>query len=43
VIFDTIYAYSTDRRRDRALATIADGGVISAQVLNEVTNLLQRS
>lgn len=36
-----IYAYSTDRRRDRALATIAGGGVISAQVLNEFTNVLR--
>ncbi|MGH6680080.1 MAG: PIN domain-containing protein [Bradyrhizobium sp.] len=36
-----IYAYSTDVRRDRALAAIADGGVISAQVLNEFTNVLR--
>jgi len=42
--FDTnvlIYAYSTDRRRDRALATIAGGGTISTQVLNEFTNVLR--
>ena len=36
-----IYAYSTDVRRTRALATIAAGGVISAQVLNEFTNVLR--
>jgi predicted nucleic acid-binding protein len=36
-----IYAYSTDARRQRALTTIADGGVISAQVLNEFTNVLR--
>jgi predicted nucleic acid-binding protein len=36
-----IYAYSTDARRDRALATIATGGTISAQVLNEFTNILR--
>lgn len=37
-----IYAYSTDVRRDRALAAIASGGVISAQVLNEFTNVLRK-
>ena len=37
-----IYAYSADVRRDRALATIADGGIISAQVLNEFTNVLRK-
>jgi len=37
-----IYAYSTDVRRQRALTTIAGGGVISAQVLNEFTNALRR-
>ncbi len=37
-----IYAYSTDVRRQRALATIAGGGVISAQVLNEFTSVLRR-
>jgi predicted nucleic acid-binding protein len=36
-----IYAYSTDTRRDRALAMIATGGTISAQVLNEFTNVLR--
>ncbi|MGY3236606.1 MULTISPECIES: PIN domain-containing protein [unclassified Bradyrhizobium] len=34
-----IYAYSTDARRQQALTTIAGGGVISAQVLNEFTNV----
>jgi predicted nucleic acid-binding protein len=37
-----IYAYSTDARRDRALAVVAAGGVISAQVLNEFTNVLRK-
>ena len=37
-----IYAFSTDVRRDRALAAIAGGGVISAQVLNEFTNVLRK-
>ena len=37
-----IYAYSTDVRRERALRTIAGGGVISAQVLNEFTNVLRK-
>ncbi|MBR0785616.1 PIN domain-containing protein [Bradyrhizobium iriomotense] len=37
-----IYAYSTDIRRDRALNTIASGGVISTQVLNEFTNVLRK-
>lgn len=37
-----IYAYSTDVRRQRALTTIAGGGVISAQVLNEFTNVLRK-
>ena len=36
------YAYSTDIRRERALTTIAGGGVISAQVLNEFTNVLRK-
>jgi predicted nucleic acid-binding protein len=36
-----IYAYSTDARRGRATAVIADGGVISAQVLNEFTSVLR--
>lgn len=45
VFFDSnilIYAYSTDIRRQRALTTIAGGGVISAQVLNEFTNVLRK-
>ncbi len=37
-----IYAYSTDMRRKRALTAIAGGGVISAQVLNEFTNVLRK-
>jgi predicted nucleic acid-binding protein len=37
-----IYAYSTDVRRERAVTAIADGGVISAQVLNEFTNVLRK-
>ncbi|RXG86064.1 MULTISPECIES: PIN domain-containing protein [Bradyrhizobium] len=37
-----IYAYSTDTKRQRALNTIAGGGVISAQVLNEFTNVLRK-
>ncbi|MGJ5139652.1 PIN domain-containing protein [Bradyrhizobium oligotrophicum] len=37
-----VYAYSTDPRRDRAVDVIADGGVISVQVLNEFTNVLRR-
>ncbi|OPY95933.1 twitching motility protein PilT [Bradyrhizobium sacchari] len=37
-----IYAYSTDARRQRALITIAGGGAISAQVLNEFTNVLRK-
>jgi predicted nucleic acid-binding protein len=43
--FDTnilIYAYSTDARRARALNIISAGGVISAQVLNEFTNVLRK-
>ena len=43
--FDTnvlIYAYSTDIRRSRALSLMSAGGVISAQVLNEFTNVLRR-
>jgi predicted nucleic acid-binding protein len=45
VFFDSnilIYAYSTDARRGRALAVIAGGGLISAQVLNEFTNVLRK-
>jgi predicted nucleic acid-binding protein len=37
-----IYAYSTDPRRQQALTAIAGGGVISAQVLNEFTNVLRK-
>ncbi|MGY4499314.1 putative nucleic acid-binding protein [Bradyrhizobium sp. GM24.11] len=37
-----IYAYSTDIRRQPALTTIAGGGIISAQVLNEFTNVLRK-
>lgn len=37
-----VYAVSTDSKRDRALAAIADGGVISVQVLNEFTNVLRK-
>lgn len=37
-----VYAYSTDARRQRALTTIAGGGAISAQVLNEFTNVLRK-
>jgi len=44
VFFDTnilVYAYSTDPKRARAQAAVAEGGVISAQVLNEFTNVLR--
>ncbi|UWU92870.1 PIN domain-containing protein [Bradyrhizobium sp. CB1015] len=37
-----IYAYSTDARRGPALNALAGGGVISAQVLNEFTNVLRK-
>jgi predicted nucleic acid-binding protein len=37
-----IYAYSTDRRRGRAIEVVAVGGMISAQVLNEFTNVLRK-
>ncbi len=36
-----IYAYSIDRRRHRAIEVLAPGGKISAQVLNEFTNVLR--
>ncbi len=36
-----IYAYSTDRRRQHAIEALAQGGWISAQVLNEFTNVLR--
>jgi predicted nucleic acid-binding protein len=42
--FDTniiVYAFSTDPKRDRAIETIATGGSISAQVLNEFTSVLR--
>jgi predicted nucleic acid-binding protein len=42
--FDTnilVYAYSTDPKRARAQAVVAEGGVISAQVLNEFTSVLR--
>ena len=37
-----VYAFSTDARRERALTAIAGGGIISAQVLNEFTNVLRK-
>jgi predicted nucleic acid-binding protein len=37
-----IYAYSIDRRRQRAIEVLAPGGSISAQVLNEFTNVLRK-
>ncbi|WP_275789440.1 PIN domain-containing protein [Pararhizobium gei] len=43
--FDTnilVYAFSTDPKREQANATIAEGGVISAQVLNELTHVFRR-
>lgn len=36
-----VYAYSTHARRARAVVLLAEGGVISAQVLNEFTNVLR--
>lgn len=36
-----VYAFSTDFRRSRAIAILASGGIISAQVLNEFTNVLR--
>ncbi|HTJ63384.1 MAG TPA: PIN domain-containing protein [Alphaproteobacteria bacterium] len=42
--FDTnvlVYAYSTDPKRARAQEVLSEGGVISAQVLNEFTNVLR--
>ncbi|MBM3623596.1 MAG: PIN domain-containing protein [Alphaproteobacteria bacterium] len=36
-----VYAYSTHVKRARAMSLVADGGVISAQVLNEFTNVLR--
>lgn len=37
-----IYAFSTDERRERAIAVLAPGGTISAQVLNEFTHVLRK-
>ena len=37
-----IYAYSTDAKRAAALSVVSEGGVISAEVLNEFTNVLRR-
>jgi predicted nucleic acid-binding protein len=36
-----VYAYSTDKKRDRAAEVIALGGVINVQVLNEFANVLR--
>ncbi|MFI5013819.1 MAG: PIN domain-containing protein [Hyphomicrobiales bacterium] len=35
-----VYANSNDHRRPRALEILAEGGVVSVQVLNELTNVL---
>jgi len=43
--FDTnivVYAFLDVAKRERALELIASGGVISAQVLNEFTNVLRK-
>jgi predicted nucleic acid-binding protein len=43
--FDTnilVYSFSEDEKRPVALAALADGGVISVQVLNELTNVLRK-
>jgi predicted nucleic acid-binding protein len=37
-----VYAVSRDSRRDRARETIAQGGTISVQVLNEFANVARR-
>ena len=37
-----VYAFSTDAKRGLALGALASGGEISAQVLNEFTNVLRR-
>ncbi len=42
--FDTnvfVYAFSDGPKQDLARQTLADGGIISAQVLNEFTNVLR--
>jgi predicted nucleic acid-binding protein len=43
--FDTnilVYAFLAAEKRARALAVLADGGIISAQVLNEFTNVARK-
>ena len=43
--FDTniiVYAFSTDAKREHAIDTMAPGGCISTQVLNEFTSVLHR-
>ena len=43
--FDTnvlVYAFSNEEKRSRAQEVIAGGGVTSAQVLNEFTNVLRK-
>jgi predicted nucleic acid-binding protein len=43
--FDTniiVYAFSTDVKRERAIDTLAPGGCISTQVLNEFASVLRR-
>jgi predicted nucleic acid-binding protein len=43
--FDTniiVYAFSTDAKRERAIDTLAPGGCISTQVLNEFASVLRR-
>lgn len=37
-----VYAVSNDPRRESAVKLIADGGVISVQVLNEFSNVLHK-
>ncbi len=43
--FDTnilVYSFSENEKRGVALAALSDGGVISVQVLNELTNVLRK-
>ncbi len=43
--FDTnvlVYAFLDAAKRDRAMEALSDGGVISAQVLNEFTNVARK-
>jgi predicted nucleic acid-binding protein len=43
--FDTsvlVYAFLDIEKRDRALEVLSDGGVVSAQVLNEFTNVAHK-